>query len=75
MKVLYSDDMSMGLGGPITLVHLSEGWAVIGRGFFCQVDTKEEGVALVAQLKAERRSLAGDAVSSPQTLPDPEPSH
>ena len=68
MQILYSDDMSMGLGGPITLIRFAGGWAVVGRGYLCRVETKEEGIEKMAQLTTMRRAFSGDLTSSRQNV-------
>ncbi len=68
MQVLYSDDISMAMGGPITLIRFAGGWAVVGRGYLCRAETKEEGIEQVAQLTTRRRAFSGDLTSSRQNV-------
>ncbi len=54
MKLLFSDGVSMGRGGPIQLLRLDNKWYVTGPGFMCSVDQEEEGKQLIEALEAAR---------------------
>lgn len=54
MKLLYSDGILMGRGGPIQLLRLESKWYVVGPGFLCEVDEEEEGKQLIKNLENAR---------------------
>ena len=56
MKLLYSDGVSIGKGGPIQLLRLESNWYVAGPGFLCAVDGEEEGAQLIRKLEDARAS-------------------
>lgn len=56
MQVKFSDDVSHMQGGPLTLIRLGPQWHVVGRGYLCAVENKEEGAELIMLLRAFRVS-------------------
>ena len=52
MRVIYRNSASITSGGPIELWHPNSRWYVVGRGYICQVDSKEEGLQVIKELKA-----------------------
>lgn len=57
MRVLYADDSPPQGRGSYTLIQLHGLWYVVARGAFYRVDSYQEGLQLVEQL----RTSAGDA--------------
>lgn len=64
MKVMFSDGASAWRDGRYRLIRLDDGWYVVRQGYLCQVDTKEEGMALIKKLSdAKEGDDSGDAES------------
>ncbi len=59
MRVLFSDGRLMQWGGRIHLVYLNRGLCVVGPGYVCAVDNADQGLKVMAELKAggERRGI------------------
>ena len=56
MNVLFSDGAAAWQAGPLHLVCLDDMWHVVGHGYLCQVDTKEEGMALIRKLSGPKEA-------------------
>ena len=46
----FTDGMSINTSGPYRIITKSDGLYVVGKGFLCAVDTREEGVALIEEM-------------------------
>ena len=59
MRVLFSDGQLLRWGGRVHLLHLNAGWCVVGPGYACSVNSADEGLKVMAELKAdgERRGI------------------
>jgi hypothetical protein len=46
----FSDGMKFDTSGPYRIEERSDGLYVVGHGTLCAIDTREEGLALIAKL-------------------------
>jgi len=51
-KIKFSDGMEFDTSGPYRVVRKSDGYYVVGEGMLCAVDSREDGEAQIAELKA-----------------------
>ena len=51
MKLKFSDGMEIDTSGPYRIIHESDGYYVVGRGFMSAVKNREEGEKLLRELK------------------------
>jgi hypothetical protein len=46
----FTDGMSINTSGPYRIITKSDGLYVVGKGFLCAVDTREEGMDLIKEM-------------------------
>ena len=70
MRVIFSNGDLLTQGGHLHLVPAGPHWLVVGRGFVCQVHNPEEGMSVIARLRAdgEPRGVQIDLWRPPVTL-------
>ncbi len=49
----FSDGMTINTDGPYRVIRKSDGLYVTGHGYLCAVETIEEGMKMIKQLKGE----------------------
>jgi hypothetical protein len=53
-ELRFSDGVTIDTGGDYRVEQKKDGLYVVGRGFMCPVETREEGDRMVKYLKGER---------------------
>lgn len=55
MRILFSDGTLWRNGGRLRLVKIDQGWRILGPGYFCAVESREEGRTVMAALQERAR--------------------
>jgi hypothetical protein len=55
MKIHFTDGVSIETAGPLRILHLRDGYYVVGDGNLIPVDDRGEGVQIIANAKVYRR--------------------
>lgn len=60
MRILFSDGTLWRNGGRLRLVKTDQGWRIVGPGYFCAVESREEGRTVIAELlvRGKKRGVA-----------------
>ena len=54
-KLHFNDGVTIDTSGPYRVIHLSDGWGVVGHGMWCPVSSSREGMELIKQLSTIKR--------------------
>lgn len=50
MKLRFNDSVSIMIDGPLRIIHLEDGYYVVGDGYCIAVDTRAEGEQTIEQI-------------------------
>jgi hypothetical protein len=51
VKLKFTDGVEIDTTGELRIIKLADGFYIVGQGFLCPVDTREEGELLTKKLK------------------------
>jgi hypothetical protein len=54
MKINFTDGVSIEIAGPLRIIHLEDGYYVVGEGNLIPVEDRDDGVKILADMKVWR---------------------
>ncbi len=57
----FSDGVNLDTSGPLRVVHLKDGWYVLGNGMSIPVDSREEGEMIIREVTPEKGATPDEA--------------
>jgi hypothetical protein len=59
MRISFTDGISIETAGPLRILHLSDGYYVVGEGNLIPVNDRDDGLHTIASMKVFRRGAEG----------------